>query len=94
MSLASFMMRRGCKKSDAKRDAGLTTPVGIVRYEDISYGPHKMNVLDVYRPKDKEGQILPPDIFSVYFLFCVPTQSMRRSLIFRHHRGLCQKQWR
>ena len=59
MSLASFMMRRGCKKSDAKRDAGLMTPAGIVRYDNISYGPHKMNVLDVYRPKDKEGQTLP-----------------------------------
>ena len=59
MSLASFMMRRGCKRSDAKRDAGLTTPAGIIRYDNISYGPHKMNVLDVYRPKDKEGQILP-----------------------------------
>lgn len=59
MSLASFMMRRGCKKSDARRDAGLTTPADVERFDNISYGPGKMNVLDVYRPKDKEGQTLP-----------------------------------
>lgn len=46
MSLASFMMRKNCKKNDTKRDAGLTTPAGIIRYDNISYGPHKMNVLD------------------------------------------------
>ena len=38
MSLASFMMRRGCKRSDAKRDAGLTTPAGIIRYDNIFMG--------------------------------------------------------
>ena len=47
MSIMSFMMRRGCKKSDAKRDAGLVYPNNVVRVEDISYGPHKMNILDV-----------------------------------------------
>lgn len=59
MSIASFMMRRGCKKNDAKRDAGLTVPADIARYDNISYGPNKMNVLDVYRPKDNDGQKLP-----------------------------------
>ena len=47
MSIMSFMMRMGCKKSDAKRDEGLVYPDDVIRIEDISYGPHKMNVLDV-----------------------------------------------
>ena len=60
----SFMMRRGCKKSDAKRDAGLRYPDNVIRVEDISYGPHKMNVLDVYRPQNAEGKL--PVIVSVH----------------------------
>ena len=64
MSILTFMLRRGCKKSDAKRDAGLVYPDDVVRYEDISYGPHKMNVLDVYRPKNVEGKL--PVIVSVH----------------------------
>ena len=64
MSMMSFMMRRGCKKSDAKRDAGLVYPDNIIRVEDISYGPHKMNVLDVYRPQSVEGKM--PVIVSVH----------------------------
>lgn len=64
MSLMSFMMRRGCKKSDAKRDAGLVYPDNVIRVEDISYGPHKMNVLDVYRPSSIEGKL--PVIVSVH----------------------------
>jgi len=50
MSMMTFMMRMGCKRSDAKRDAGLVYPENVIRSENISYGPHKMNVLDVYRP--------------------------------------------
>ncbi len=64
MSIMSFMMRRGCKKSDAKRDAGLVYPDNVIRVEDISYGPHKMNVLDVYRPQAAEGML--PVIVSVH----------------------------
>ncbi len=64
MSIMSFMMRRGCKKSDAKRDAGLVYPDNVVRVEDISYGPHKMNVLDVYRPQTTEEKL--PVIVSVH----------------------------
>lgn len=64
MSVMSFMMRRGCRKSDAKRDAGLVYPDNIVRVEDISYGPHKMNVLDVYRPQSTEPKL--PVIVSVH----------------------------
>ena len=64
MSILSFMMRRGCKKSDAKRDAGLIYPDNVIRVEDISYGSHKMNVLDVYRPQNIEGKL--PVIVSVH----------------------------
>ncbi|MBR2044703.1 MAG: alpha/beta hydrolase [Agathobacter sp.] len=64
MSIMSFMMRRGCKKSDAKRDEGLVYPDNVIRIEDISYGPHKMNVLDVYRPQNGETKL--PVIVSVH----------------------------
>lgn len=64
MSIISFMMRRGCKKSDTERDAGLVYPDNILRVENLSYGPHKMNVLDVYRPQKKEAKL--PVIVSVH----------------------------
>lgn len=64
MSILTFMMRRGCKKSDAKRDAGLVYPDNVIRVEDISYGPHKMNLLDVYRPQSEEIKL--PVIVSVH----------------------------
>ena len=64
MSIMSFMMRQGCKKGDAKRDAGLVYPDDVVRVEDISYGPYKMNVLDVYRPQTTEDKL--PVIVSVH----------------------------
>ena len=64
MSLATWLFRYNCKKSDAKRDAGLCTPDDILRVDDITYGPHKMNVLDVYRPKHVEGKL--PVIVSVH----------------------------
>ena len=64
MSLAAWLFRYNCKKSDAKRDAGLSTPEDIFRVDDISYGPDKMNVLDVYRPKHAEGKL--PVIVSVH----------------------------
>lgn len=52
------------KKSDDERDAGLTTPDDVVRYDDIYYGKDKYQVLDVYRPKDVEGKL--PVIVSVH----------------------------
>ena len=64
MSLLTFMMRRGCKKSDAKRDAGLVYPDNIVRVEDIKYGSHKLQVLDVYYPQNMKGKL--PVIVSVH----------------------------
>lgn len=45
------------QKSDAERDAGLVYPDNITRVEDISYGPHKMNVLDVYIPQSAETKL-------------------------------------
>ena len=64
MSIVSYMMRRGCKKGDAKRDAGLVYPDNVVRVEDLTYGPHKMNVLDVYRPQTTQEKL--PVIVSVH----------------------------
>jgi len=64
MSIAAWVFRHNCKKNDAKRDAGLSTPEDIFRVDDISYGPYKVNVLDVYRPKHAEGKL--PVIVSVH----------------------------
>ena len=52
-------------KGDRKRDAGLTTPEDVRRFDDISYGPdRKYQLLDVYRPKNEEGKL--PVIVSVH----------------------------
>ena len=60
MSATSEKMNREWKVNDAKRDAGLTTPENIVRYDDLLYGPDaKINRLDVYRPKAAEGKTIP-----------------------------------
>ena len=65
MSQASDTMRREWKINDAKRDAGLTTPDDIQRFDDIQYGPDLVeNKLDVYRPKNAQGKI--PVIVSVH----------------------------
>ncbi len=60
MSAASDMVRKTFGEGDDKRDAGLTTPEDIERYDDIQYGTDpKWNVLDVYRPKSRKGDKLP-----------------------------------
>ena len=65
MSQASDTMRREWKINDATRDAGLTTPDDIQRFDDIQYGPDPVeNKLDVYRPKNAQGKI--PVIVSVH----------------------------
>lgn len=65
MSITSIMVRAAFKRSDDKRDKGLTTPDDILRFDNIQYGPdQKWNVLDVYRPKNTEG--LLPVIISVH----------------------------
>lgn len=64
MSLTSLWVRFRFKKSDKKRDAGLTFPEDVVRTENLSYGPYKENVLDVYRPR--VGATKLPVIVSVH----------------------------
>lgn len=60
MSQASDLIRKMFKEGDDIRDAGLTTPEDIIRFDNIVYGNSpKEQSLDVYRPKNAEGQILP-----------------------------------
>lgn len=60
MSQASDIVRTEFKKGDDLRDAGLTTPADIVRYDDIVYGEDpQWQSLDVYRLKAAEGKKLP-----------------------------------
>lgn len=60
MSEISDRIRKQFKEGDDKRDAGLTTPEDVVRYDDIAYGEDTAwQVLDVYRPKAEEGKKLP-----------------------------------
>ena len=51
-------------RDDKKRDAGLTTPADIERFDNIRYGEDERNVLDVYRPKNRNGKL--PVIVSVH----------------------------
>ena len=60
MSERSDYVRRAFKEFDDIRDAGLTTPEDIVRFDDICYGEETdWQKLDVYRPKEAEGKVLP-----------------------------------
>ena len=53
MSIASYVFRRMCTKSDAKRDEGLTVPESVNLIEGIYYGPdRKWHTLDICFPKD------------------------------------------
>lgn len=53
-------VRANFKKSDDIRDAGLTTPQDVIRYNDIPYGPEPAwQSLDVYRPRAAAGELLP-----------------------------------
>lgn len=61
----SDIIRAEFKEGDERRDAGLTTPAGIQRYDDIVYGKEsEMQMLDVYRPKKAESKL--PVIVSVH----------------------------
>lgn len=58
MSRKSIIFREMCAMSDAERDAGLTTPPEVERFDDIQYGSDSQwNVLDVYRPKALSGKL-------------------------------------
>jgi acetyl esterase/lipase len=60
MSYISDAIRSSFGAADAKRDAGLVTPDGIVRYNDICYGTDlKWQLLDVYRPAGTGNDVLP-----------------------------------
>lgn len=64
MSVTSKLVNYVFKKDDDKRDAGLTTPDDVIRYDDIYYGENKYQILDVYRPKAVDGKL--PVIVSVH----------------------------
>ena len=60
MSAVSDFIRKSFKEGDDIRDAGLEAPEDVIRYDDILYGADpKWQVLDVYRPKGREGEKLP-----------------------------------
>lgn len=60
MSAYTDDIRKRFKESDDVRDAGLSTPKEIERFDDILYGEDAhWQVLDVYRRKDLNGQKLP-----------------------------------
>lgn len=53
MEFDAEKLRREFGATDQKRDAGLTTPANIKRYDDIAYGEYgKYNLLDIYHKKD------------------------------------------
>ena len=61
----AMMIRTQFGEGDAIRDAGLTTPDDVERFDDIAYGPdHDWQMLDVYRPKGAEPPL--PVIVSVH----------------------------
>lgn len=60
MSKESEAFVRQANEVDDFRDAGLTTPEDVVRYDDIVYGDDpEWQILDVYRPRGAEGESLP-----------------------------------
>ncbi len=72
---AATAMNIAAKKNDDKRDKGLPLQVpGVVRYDDISYGPAgKWNLLDIYLPEeyapqksDSQHQEAAPVIVSIH----------------------------
>lgn len=53
MEFDAEKLRKMFGDSDKKRDAGLTTPDNIKRYDNISYGQYgKYNLLDIYHKKE------------------------------------------
>lgn len=54
MSKMADMVRRQFKAGDDVRDAGLVTPPGVERFDDIAYGVDPAwQSLDVYRPRER-----------------------------------------
>lgn len=61
MSELSDKIRSEFKKADDERDALMNTPEDIERWDNIVYGhdDREMQKLDVYRPKQAQGEDLP-----------------------------------
>nr|WP_314466432.1 alpha/beta hydrolase [uncultured Clostridium sp.] len=60
MSKTSDEVREMFAQGDHIRDTGLTTPEDVIRYNDIQYGKDtRWQRLDLYRPREAEGQVLP-----------------------------------
>lgn len=60
MSERSDLLRKTFTKNDDIRDAGLTTPASVSRWDDIVYGTDPVRqALDVYRPKAAGADTLP-----------------------------------
>lgn len=65
MSKTSDFIRKSFKEGDDIRDAGLSTPNDIVRFDNLIYGTDaQWQRLDVYRPKKLGGGL--PVIVSVH----------------------------
>lgn len=60
MSKISDDIREAFSKADSRRDSGLKTPWNVIRFDNIYYGSSlNWQVLDVYRPKNARGHVLP-----------------------------------
>lgn len=64
MFIKTMLFCAMCARGDAKRDAGLSTPAGITRFDAIPYGPDRANTLDVYYPAGTNGKL--PTIVNVH----------------------------
>ncbi len=57
MSIASYVFKRMCTRSDARRDKGLTVPEEVTLIEGISYGKNrKYHSLDICFPADRASR--------------------------------------
>ncbi|MCD7858899.1 MAG: alpha/beta hydrolase [Firmicutes bacterium] len=59
LTMDAEALRAAWRENDARRDAGLEIPEDVDCAFDIPYGEEALQVLDVYRPRDREGEILP-----------------------------------
>ncbi len=65
MSSVAEMFVQLCTQGDSKRNADLVTPEDVIRFDNILYGKNtKWNVLDIYRPREVEGDL--PVIINVH----------------------------
>lgn len=64
MSQLSESIRKEFARQDAIRDAGITVPEDVERFDDIAYGPACEQKLDVYRPEKETGSL--PVIVNVH----------------------------